>query len=38
MPDNKMSLVEKKLDYWIIESVRDKDFEEAFCIENELSR
>jgi hypothetical protein len=38
MPDNKMNLIETKLDYWIVESVKDQDFEEAFQIENELSR
>jgi hypothetical protein len=38
MPDNKSNLIETKLDYWIAESVKDQDFEEAFEIENELSR
>jgi len=33
-----MNLIETKLDYWIVESVKDQDFEEAFQIENELSR
>lgn len=37
MPDNKLNLVEKKLDYWIVESEKDREFEEAFEIENEIS-
>lgn len=38
MPDKKINLVEKKLDYWIVESVKDTDFEDAFILENEISR
>ena len=36
MPNAKT--VEKKLDYWIAESIKDKKFEDVFEIESELSR
>ena len=35
MPDSK---TETKLDYWVIESVKDSLFEENFEIDSEISR
>ncbi len=39
MPDKKSTKSENnKLDYWLVESIKDDRFEEAYEIDSEISR
>jgi hypothetical protein len=38
MPDKKSTKLENKSDYWLVESIKDDRFEEAYEIDSEISR
>jgi hypothetical protein len=38
MPDKKSAKSENKSDFWLVESIKDNRFEEAYEIDSEISR